>query len=72
MLLIAKMNGSIYFKIKDDLVFGVAILMTGLFFSMLKEKIVKEKWALLDSFRRSERILEKVIENSSACVFLID
>ena len=72
MVLIAKINGNVYFKIKENLFFGFVIMITGLFFSMLKEKIIKEKWALLDSFRRSERILEKVIENSSSCIFLID
>ena len=48
------------------------MLMIGLFLSMLKEKLIKEKWALLDSFRRSERILEKIIESSSGCIFILD
>lgn len=46
--------------------------MIGLFVAMIKEKLIKEKWALLDSFRRSERILEKIIENSSGCIFILD
>ena len=72
MLFIARFNGLIYQAITKNIFFGFAILMSGIFLSMLKEKIVKEKWALLDSFRRSERILEKIIENSSGCIFILD
>ena len=48
------------------------MLIVGLIVSCLKEKIIKEKWSALDSFRRSERLLEKIIENSSGCIFLLD
>ena len=44
----------------------------GLFCSGFYEKFNKEKWVLFDSFRKSEKTLEKLIDEIPLAIFLVD
>ena len=55
-----------------DWIIGLEIMIFSLFMVAMKEKMYKEVWILTDSYRRSERNLEKFIEDLPVPIMVID
>lgn len=59
-------------NIEENKGFLMMTILTSVFLISLCEKINKEKWVLFDSYKKSEKLLEFLIESLSYPVFLLD